>query len=168
MNLDLFWQTITIDVDINEKNFHLKSQLEALSNDDIKAFDTHYNAQLRRLWHWDIWGAAYVTCGCNTEYDFLDFCNWILTQGPDVVENIITDPDSLSSLAKMPLKDALPYPYSDELDLVAGLLYEEKTNEELPYHNVVNFAPQGKKFKSKPKLLKQTYPQLFDKYWKNK
>jgi hypothetical protein len=65
----------------------------------------------------------------------------------------------------MPFKDYLPTPYCDELDLVAGLLYEELTNEELPYHNVVNYPPQGKKFKNKPKLLKEKYPKLYARYW---
>lgn len=168
MNLDLFWQTITIDVEIEDKNSHLKSLLERLSSDDIEAFDAHYNTQLRRLWHWDIWGAAFVTCGCNTEYDFLDFCNWLLTQGKETVDNIISDPDALISVENIPLKDALPYPYCDELDLVSGLLYEERNGNELPYHNVVNFAPQGKKFKSKPKLLKEQYPKLYTKFWHKK
>jgi hypothetical protein len=167
MNLDLFWKTITIDIEIGEKNAYLKSQLDLLSQDDIAVFDSLYNAQLRRLWQWDIWGAAYVTCGCNTEYDFLDFCNWLLTQGAELVESVILNPDSLSTLTTIPLKDDLPYPYCDELDLVAGLLYEDKSGNELPYHNIVNFVPQGKKFKSKPKILKQTYPLLFDKYWKD-
>ncbi|WP_125717256.1 DUF4240 domain-containing protein [Pseudoalteromonas rubra] len=165
MDLTQFWQLIAIDNQAKDKAALLKTRLEALPDNELAEFDSHYSKQLRRLWHWDLWGAAYVTCGCNSEYDFLDFCNWLLTQGEAVVEQVLAQPDTLASIEDMPLRDSLPYPYCDELDLTAGLLYEQKTEQELPYHNTVNYAPQGKQFKNKPKVLKQTYPQLFAKYW---
>lgn len=165
MNITQFWQIITIHNSINNKSDELKQRLNTLSSSELEAFDQHYNKILRRIWHWDIWGAAYVTCGCNTEYDFLDFCNWLITQGHERVEKVIMTPDSIVDITDIPFKDNLPYPYCDELDLTPGLLYEEKTGQEMPYHNIVNYAPQGKKFKTKPKLLKTTYPNLYRIFW---
>ncbi|MFC3032551.1 DUF4240 domain-containing protein [Pseudoalteromonas fenneropenaei] len=167
MEISQFWQIVTLsDLDLsNSANEQLKTRLEALNDSALAEFDALYTKQLRGLWHWDIWAAAYVLCGCNTEYDFLDFCNWLISQGETVVALAKSQPDELADYQAMPIKDGLPYPYCDELDLVAGLLYESRNGDELPYHSVVNFAPQGKKFKDKPKQLKLDFPKLYAKYW---
>jgi hypothetical protein len=160
-----FWSLVTIDKDVSNKSDELKKRLSVLSLDDLKDFDTQMSKTLKKLWHWDLWAAAYVMCGCNSEYDFLDFCNWLITQGKDVTDSVVESPDSLSLIENVPVKNDLPYPFCDELDLIAGLLYEEKSNEELEYTSVVSFQPNGKKFKTKAKNLKEHYPNLFKKYW---
>ncbi|MBD1583702.1 DUF4240 domain-containing protein [Pseudoalteromonas sp. S16_S37] len=168
MNIDTFWQIISTVQNDDDVNLALRTALSALDKQEIAEFDILYTQQLRKLWHWDNWAFAYVMCGCNSEYDFLDFCNWLILQGKTNLEQILSNPDSLANYDHVPMNDGLPAPYCDELDLVAGLLYEDITGEELPYHNVVNFQPQGKKFKNKPKLLKERFPLLFAKYWQQK
>ncbi|BBN83325.1 hypothetical protein PA25_33100 [Pseudoalteromonas sp. A25] len=165
MNIDTFWQIISSVQNEDDVNLALRTALSTLEKDEIAQFDELYTQQLRMLWHWDNWAFAYVLCGCNTEYDFLDFCNWLILQGKDNITQILSSPDYLAGYEHIPMVNELPAPYCDELDLVAGLLYEDITGEELPYHNVVNFQPQGKRFRNKPKLLKEQFPRLFDKYW---
>ncbi|WP_105169523.1 DUF4240 domain-containing protein [Pseudoalteromonas sp. T1lg23B] len=168
MNNDTFWQIIESIQHENDVNLALRTALSTLEKEAIAQFDQLYTQQLRQLWHWDNWAFAYVICGCNSEYDFLDFCNWLILQGKNNLDSIVNDPETLADYPDIPYKDSLPAPYCDELDLVAGLLYEDITNEELPYHNVVNFQPQGKKFKNKPKLLKEQFPKLYEKFWQQK
>ncbi|MFC0119652.1 DUF4240 domain-containing protein [Pseudoalteromonas xiamenensis] len=166
MNIETFWSLVTVEnTTPSEVNAVLKSRLDSLSNEDLQAFDELYSRQLKQLWDWSCWGAAYVMCGCNSEYDYLDFCNWVISKGKDVYDSFKNTPDSIASLSDVPLKDELPYPYIDEMDLVAGLLYEEKNQDELVHFNVVNVPVTGKKFKNNKKALKGTYPNLFDKYW---
>lgn len=164
MELDRFWELVTAPHNTQDCDY-LKTRLSALSCEELAQFDGIYTKELRALWHWDNWKVAYVIAGCNSEYDFLDFCNWIISRGSEAISILITEPDELANKFAIATKDDLPYPFIDELDLVAGLLYEEKSQEELPYHSVVNFPPQGKKFKNKPKLLKAELPQLFNRYW---
>ncbi len=164
MELERFWQLVTAP-DHSNDNEYLKTRLSPLSSEEIAQFDALYTKELRALWHWDNWKVAYVIAGCNSEYDFLDFCNWIISRGPEAVSVLTAEPDELANKFAIPNKDDLPYPFIDELDLVAGLLFEEKNQDELPYHSVVNFPPQGKKFKNKPKQLKAELPQLFGQYW---
>ncbi|NOU50224.1 DUF4240 domain-containing protein [Pseudoalteromonas sp. JBTF-M23] len=168
MNIDTFWQIISTVRSQDDVNLALRTSLSTLDKHEIAEFDELYTQQLRKLWHWDNWAFAYVMCGCNSEYDFLDFCNWLILQGDEILAQILSNPDRLADYEHVPMIDDLPAPYCDELDLVAGLLYEDVTGEELPYHNVVNFQPQGKKFKNKPKLLKEQFPKLFSKYWQQK
>ena len=164
MELARFWQLVTAPTQCND-NSYLNERLQVLSSEEIAEFDGIYSKELRALWHWDNWKVAYVIAGCNSEYDFLDFCNWVISRGPDAVSVLTAEPDNLAEKFNIAFKDNLPYPFIDELDLVAGLLYEQKSEAELPYHSVVNFPPQGKKFKNKPKQLKAELPKLYAQFW---
>ena len=166
MNDETFWQILDdVKKSTNDPNETLKNILVNLTISEIKDFDLIYSNKLKNLWHWDNWAVAFIICGCNTEYDFLDFCNWCLLQGKEFNIKLSSKPDDLENY-NYPIKDSLPYPYVDEFDLVPGLLFEELTGEELQYHQVVKFQPKGKRFKNKPKSLKETYPNLLNKFWK--
>lgn len=166
MELSHFWQIIDLStVPVEEANPTLKSRLEELSLQELADFDELYSRQVKKLWDWKYWGAAYVMCGCRSEYDYLDFCNWIMSQGLNVYDDFIANPDCLADLQDIPYKDELPYPYLDELDLTPGLLYEEKTGKELVHYNVAIIPLSGKKTKDNKKFLKESYPKLFSRFW---
>lgn len=57
-------------------------------------------------------------------------------------------------------KDNYAYPFVEDLDLIAGKIYEDRTGHELPFVPANTKTPAGKKFSTKPKVLKQTYPNL--------
>lgn len=166
MELSKFWQLLDFsDVSADEINASLKSRLDKLSNEELATFDELYSRQLKRLWDWQYWGAAFVMCGCRTEYDYLDFCNWVMSKGKAVYDAFIVSPDCLAEIEDIPFKDELPYPYIDELDLLPGLLYEEKTGQELVHYNVAIIPLSGKKTKDNKKYLKEHYPKLFERFW---
>lgn len=166
MELSQFWQIIDLStISVEEANPTLKNRLNQLSDNELAEFDELYSRLVKKLWDWKYWGAAYVMCGCRSEYDYLDFCNWIMSRGQNLYNNFMADPDCLADLKDIPLKDDLPYPYIDELDLTPGLLYEEKTGKELVHYNVAVVPLLGKKTKDNKKFLKETYPKLFSRFW---
>lgn len=164
-----FWQLVTLErqlVNDESASERLKAKLSALSNEELAQFDKFFTLQMRRLFRWDLWGAAFVIAGCNNECDFAEFRCWLIAQGQTVVDAACDTPDSLAAYEHMPIQDGLAQPYFDDYDLVAGLLYEARTGEELPFFPS-DTQPEGKKFKDKTKFLKQSYPQLFTKYWQS-
>ena len=138
----------------------LKQKLTELSHDELKAFDKIFGQQMRRSYLWSVWGAAYIITGCDSEYAFAEFRCFLISLGKTTYEAVITHPDSLAQLPVWPEKDGYTYPFVDEYDLIAGQLYEDRTGEELPFMPSGKATPVGKKFSTKPKELKQQYPEL--------
>lgn len=138
----------------------LKLSITPLSDEDLKAFDKLYGQKMRLLYRWDIWGCAYIVGGCDSEYDFAEFRNFVISLGQEWFERVIADPDALGELDSWPLKDGNAYPYIEDYDLVAGQIYEDRTSLELPFVPSGKATPAGKKFKTKSKGLKKTYPKM--------
>ncbi len=84
--------------------------------------------------------------------------------GQEWFEQVVDAPDTLGLLPQWPEKDGYAYPFVDEYDLIAGQIFESRTNEELPFVPSGKATPQGKKFSNKKKQLKATYPQLFQRF----
>lgn len=138
----------------------LKQKLTELSNEELKAFDKIFSQQMRRSYLWSVWGAAYIITGCDSEYAFAEFRCFLISLGQERYDVVITHPDSLARLSAWPEKDGYAYPFVDEYDLIAGQLYEDRTGQELPFMPSGKATPVGKKFSTKPKDLKQQYPEL--------
>lgn len=138
----------------------LKQKLTELSNEELKAFDKMFGQQMRRSYLWSVWGAAYIITGCDSEYAFAEFRCFLISLGQEHYDAVITHPDSLARLSAWPEKDGYAYPFVDEYDLIAGQLYEDRTGQELPFMPSGKATPVGKKFSTKPKDLKQQYPEL--------
>lgn len=158
-----FWQLVTrthADQSSEQIVQQLQQLLDALDDESLKAFDKMFGQQLRRSYQWDIWGAAYIVTGCDSDYAFTEFRCFILSLGQEWYDNIIAQPDSLGDLAEWPLKDSYAYPFIEDYDLIAGQIYEDRNDDELPFVPSGSKTPVGKKFSTKPKILKQTYPKL--------
>lgn len=138
----------------------LKQKLTELSNEELKAFDKIFSQQMRRSYLWSVWGAAYIITGCDSEYAFAEFRCFLISLGQERYDAVIIHPDSLARLSAWPEKDGYAYPFVDEYDLIAGQLYEDRTGQELPFMPSGKATPVGKKFSTKPKDLKQQYPEL--------
>ncbi|MDP5146988.1 DUF4240 domain-containing protein [Shewanella sp. ULN5] len=158
-----FWQLVTrshADQSSEQLALQLQQSLAELDNESLKAFDKIFGQQLRRSYTWSIWGAAYIITGCDSDYAFAEFRCFILSLGQQWYDKIVNEPDCLGDLAEWPLKDNYAYPFVEDYDLIAGKLYEDRTDEELPFVPSGSKTPAGKKFSTKPKILKQTYPKL--------
>jgi len=164
-----FWQLVTVadkTADPESVTQRLKGLLADLDDEQLVAFDKQFSICMRQSYTWDLFGAAFVMAGCNDEYGFSEFRCWLISRGESVFNTAITNPDSLADCTPVYHLNEQPYPYLDEYDLVAGLLYEERNDDELPFVPSGLEQPKGKRFKDKPKFLKQSYPNLFSKYWR--
>ncbi|MCL1094125.1 DUF4240 domain-containing protein [Shewanella kaireitica] len=138
----------------------LKQKLEPLSNQELRDFDKIFGQQMRRSYSWTVWGAAYIITGCDSEYAFAEFRCFLISLGKDWYDKVVESPDELGHLTEWPEKDGYAYPFLDEYDLIAGQIYEERVDDELPYVPSGQASPAGKKFSHKKKQLKATYPLL--------
>jgi len=163
-----FWQLVTTNQALassDELAEQLTQKLTPLSDEELASFDKHFSLKMRDSYTWRLWGAAFIISGCNSEYAFAEFRCWLISRGQIPFEQALKKPDSLSSLEIVLDKDGFYNPYLEEYDLIAGQLFEERTDQELPYIPSGQNQPFGKRFKDKRKHLKTSYPTLFDKYW---
>ena len=168
MNETQFWQLVTAtDLTSNSDTLatSLKQQLEQLTEHELTAFDKHFNLKMRDSYTWDLWGAAFVIAGCNSEFAFAEFRCWLISRGEEVFKQALKKPDSLSTQQIMLDKEGFANPYLDEYDLIAGQIFEARHEHELPFVPSGQSQPRGKRFKDKAKGLKLNYPALFSQYW---
>ncbi|MCG9695519.1 DUF4240 domain-containing protein [Shewanella sp. Isolate11] len=162
-----FWQLVTrssLEQDQHSLAENLKSKLDALTNDELAAFDKLFSQKMRLCYQWSLWGAAYIVTGCDSEYEFAEFRCFLISLGQEWFEKVLAEPDVLGLLPQWPEKDGYAYPFVDEYDLIAGQIFELRTNEELPFVPSGRATPQGKQFSNKKKQLKATYPKLFQRF----
>lgn len=162
-----FWQLVTAQdmfASSDELAEQLKARLMPLDDQTLAAFDKCFNLKMRETYRWNLWGAAYLIAGCNSEFGFSEFRCWLISRGQEVFESTIANPDNLAGCEVMSLKDGKAYPYLDEYDLIAGQTYEDRVGEELPFMPSGQDQPKGKRFKDRPKFLKAAYPKLFKQY----
>lgn len=163
-----FWQLVTAEDKTAEPESvcnALKAKLTDLSDQQLMEFDKQFNLRMRKAYTWDLFGAAYVMAGCNDDYGFSEFLCWLISRGEQAFLKALENPDSIAECTPVYHLNEQPYPYLDEYDLIAGMLYEERNDDELPFVPSGLEQPKGKRFKDKAKFLKQTYPNLYAKYW---
>ncbi|MFU2511755.1 DUF4240 domain-containing protein [Pseudoalteromonas sp. ASV78] len=163
-----FWQLVTVPDKTAEPESvseRLKTLLSDLTDEQLIEFDKQFSLCMRQSYTWELFGAAFVMAGCNDDYGFSEFRCWLISRGETTFNAALENADSLAQCTPVYHLNEQPYPYLDEYDLIAGLLYEERNEDELPFVPSGLEQPKGKRFKDKPKFLKQAYPQLFAKYW---
>jgi hypothetical protein len=77
----------------------LRDRLRTLAGEEILSFGEHWYAASERLYTWPVWDAACLLLGWVGDDSFRDVRAWIATQGPDVLDRVAADPDSLVDLA---------------------------------------------------------------------
>lgn len=163
-----FWDLVTtpnLGLDPQHVSDSLKIKLADLTDQQLIDFDKYFCINMRKSFTWELFGAAFVMAGCNDEYGFSEFRCWLISRGKTVFENALANADSIAQCTPVYHLNDQPYPYIDEYDLIAGLLYEERNDDELPFIPSGSDEPQGKRFKDKAKFLKLNYPLLYEKYW---
>lgn len=168
LTLSEFWQLVTVadrTAEPESVSERLKGLLTDLSDAQLIEFDKQFSICMRQSYTWELFGAAFVMAGCNDEYGFSEFRCWLISRGEAAFNAALENADSLADCTPVYHLNEQPYPYLDEYDLIAGLLYEQRNEDELPFVPSGLDQPKGKRFKDKPKFLKLVYPQLFAKYW---
>jgi hypothetical protein len=163
MNTDEFWQIIDSahsksGGDMDRKCELLKKELSALEAGDLCEFIDHFDSADAAAYTWPLWGAAYVMHGGCSDDSFSDFRATLISQGREVYERALNDPESLVELD-----------FDDEEDVcyegfqyVKNDVVEEKLGE-IPKRKV-GFPndPTGSEWDEDS--LEQLFPKLTAKY----
>lgn len=162
MDESKFWELIERSRD---KKGDPEKHAEALANLLAKLPATEiadfHDLLLRKVWdayRWDLWAMAYIiNAGCSDD-GFLYFRGWIVSQGRDVYENALHNPESLGEVAE-PNEF-----YENELILYAALdAYEKVANKKLESKGFdLTSDPEGERWEED--ALPDLYPELCEKF----
>ncbi len=107
----------------------LYEALEARPLEDLIDFEYFFDVKLAVLTHYDIWGAGYcLNGGCSSDM-FMDFRAWIISQGREVCEAVLANPDNLAQYVDR--NEDREYDF-ESLWAVASAVYENRTGKEIP------------------------------------
>lgn len=86
--------------DVEARPSALGVQLSSLDLKDIQKFQRSYDELILRSNRWDLWGAAYVMNGGCSDDGFRYFRDWLISEGQEVFERALSNPDSLAELQR--------------------------------------------------------------------
>lgn len=111
----------------------LRGILAESQPETIEEFDVALGRLMAESYRTDLWAAAYVINGGASDDGFEYFRGWLVTQGRDVWEAAVADPDALADVpaVRRAIADGEELECEDLLG-VAWDAYEEATGEELP------------------------------------
>ena len=165
-----FWSLVesTRNTDPAAQIAALKAKLAALTPEEIVGFESCLDAQMRRSYRWDLWGAAYVAMGGASDDSFEYFRLWLIARGQRDFEKVLADPDALADIAPA---DSEQLEFED-LAHVPPDVWAAKTGkpwDDMP-HLSAFFVPRGygepvgTKFSEDPAALARQYPKLWRRF----
>lgn len=136
----------------------LRQKLEALSLEEMVAFNSIYDQQDRLAFRYDLKAAANIINGSGADDGFTDFRAWLIAQGEAVFHRALKDLDSLAELDFAPDKD-----YECEQFAYAALYaYETKAGVEMPVENLPPIEIQGERWEYEQQ--EEILPRLWAKF----
>jgi hypothetical protein len=75
-------------------------RLSRLPAPEIAGFARVMDEMLDRAYRWDLWGAAYIINGGCSDDGFEYFRCWLISQGREVYERALRNPEDLAELAE--------------------------------------------------------------------
>lgn len=103
----------------------LGNELRRLPAEEVQAFQHKYDEYIHKANRWDLWGAAYLMNGGCSDDGFCYFCHWLISEGKEVFDAALNDPDSLTLVPRQDYFELESYAY------VALEVFKEKTGDEL-------------------------------------
>ncbi len=166
MTDDKFWQIIEVSNKASngqtEVQAHaLADELAKLPAEEIADFDRIYGKFIDEAYNWDLWGAAYIIVGGCSDDGFTDFLSWLISRGHDIYMAVREDVEKLADGIDIPCNEDMPFPFFEEFEYVAGLIYQEKTGSEIPDNELdLPLEPAGEEWIEEDELAKR-----FPKVW---
>jgi hypothetical protein len=169
-----FWTligtTTAFESDPERQLAALHAALAKLSIDEIEAYESVFDAMMKRSYAWDLWGAAYVVHGGASDDGFEYFRCWLISKGQGVFEKVIADPDSLADMLAPKIEGVLEF---EEFAYVARDVWGEKAGR--PGREMPNAAwmaypgrePSGTRFEEDAADLAKRYPKLWRRFGTN-
>ncbi len=130
MDEQSFWQLIasakeSAHGDIDAEIDALTHSLERRDAGEIEQYAKVMDRLMARAYTWDLWAAAYIINGGCSDDGFEYFRAWLISQGRDVFEAALRNPETLVDIAD-PDVDA------ESMLYVASVAHERKTGKALP------------------------------------
>lgn len=155
----------------------LAAALQALSADEIVAFERIFAQQMRKSYSWDLWAAAYIINGGASDDGFEYFRRWLISRGRTVFESAMRDPDSLAAL--IPATQSEPAEF-ESFSYVAASAWKSKTGvdpftatgdvgyfSEEDIRAMIPGEPSGEPFEEDPAYLSKRWPKLWERFGDN-
>lgn len=161
MDQDEFWAIIEASKnaaeDFYERPAALRDILVAKEPNELVEFYECYIDQIESAYRWDLWGAAYLINGGCSDDGFDYFRDWLISEGREVFEAALADPESLAALEQLEETEL------EEMRYVADEVYEKKTGAAM--------QPRQREYKEEPAgeawdedALYSLYPKLASIY----
>src|SRR5262249_3624297 len=101
MDIGRFWQIVDAarlraGADTGARVEAVRAGLSGLPATELESFQRHYDEQIRRSYHWDLWGAAFVMNGGCSDDGFRYFRDWLVSEGRATFEAALENPESLA------------------------------------------------------------------------
>lgn len=111
----------------------LTKALGAAQAEEIAAFGVEFARLQVESYRWDLWAAAYLINGGASDDGFEYFRGWLMTQGRQVFEQTVEDPDSLADVpaVRRAAEEGEDLECEDILHVIYAA-YEDLTGEGLP------------------------------------
>lgn len=162
MDIERFWEIVNkaraiAGSDTEGRVDALRRLLSTESLEEIQSFQSHYDAQIRQSYRWDLWGAAYLLNGGASDDGFRYFRDWLISEGRPIFEAALRSPGSLAALPRVDLAELELFGY------VALEIYEEHGGGQLDRDFSTELAmPQGDQWEEDD--LSELLPALARKY----
>ena len=166
-----FWKiidrTAAHEADPERQMDALRSELEALSADEVLAFRNAFEAQLLRAYSWDLWAVAHIAHGSASDDGFEYFRRWMVSKGSTVFEHLIARPDDLPDMLVDDLEGVLEF---EEILYVTDEVWSEKTGQDaadMPGESgLMTFGrePRGEPFEEDPEHLERRAPKTWARF----
>lgn len=135
---DLFWQIIENSLqdsnNLQDQEIHLSHELENLVAEDIIGFQLRLEYYLFALHTPEVWCAACIMNDDTNTDHFFYFKNWIISQGKDLFEKAIVNPDDLADYFEEGFNEDDLYEF-DSFHLIANIAFNSKFE-----HNIIDFV----------------------------
>jgi hypothetical protein len=143
----------------------LEAHIQSFSPDGLKKFKNAYVKIKHRAFTWKVWGAAYLmNNGCSDDC-FSDFLAWLISQGQELHERTLRDPDSLAEFDETRFLQRGTY---SNLGFIAEELYEKKIGEcwmPASVYETGEDTDLGEEWNFDDRIeMEKRYPKLFKKY----
>lgn len=87
----------------------LTQRLSQLDPEELNSFRAYFDECDRRAYDWGLWAAAYIIQGGCSDDSFWDFRSTLISQGREIFELALRDPDSLADQAYVEDEDEAFY-----------------------------------------------------------
>ncbi len=166
MNEDEFWELIAdtkrwAKSSTDGQEDLLREALKKYTEDEILQFDEIYSQKHDDAYRGDLWDVAYfVTCS-GGDQAFIDFRAWLISQGKEVYEKALQDPDTLSEILDSTNREDARF----ELFSYAAIkAYRDRTGGHEPYMNMGPFdRPDLKGETMDDETIPDRFPKLYKK-----